>query len=401
MNPPLSAQIRTDNRLSVVVVGGGVAGAAVVRGLSSRLDKTKYRLVLITSRPCHTYLPGALRLLASPDVPLSSVFMSYDKIFGKFPGEIIVGTATSIEENKDPLLSRGGFVVVEGGQTVMYDALVIATGSSWVGHLAFPNKETEFKEHVSSWRKKIQDAQHIVIVGGGAVGIEVSGEIKDSYPSKDITIVHANRLLLGDMYPETFRTDVEDRLRRRGVSIIFNDTIEGNAAPKGTIRTSQGVSLPCDLLIHARGGRPNASLLKFLRPSVLTDRGYVKVTPKLQVESHQNIFALGDIIDWPEAKQLTKISMGHAPVVINNVMNYLEGRLPKKAYRKTPEILAISIGRGGGASYLGYLWGLTFGSHFTRYVKSVDLMVGFARRSIGLPAHCEKEEDQTLQRHIE
>lgn len=97
--------------------------------------------------------------------------MSYDKIFGKFPGEIKIGTVTSIEENKDPLVSRGGFVVLEGGQTVTYDALVIATGSTWVGHLAFPNEETALKEHVSSWREKIRDAQHIVIAGGGAVGI--------------------------------------------------------------------------------------------------------------------------------------------------------------------------------------------------------------------------------------
>lgn len=165
------------------------------------------------------------------------------------------------------------------------------------------------------------------------------------------------------MYPDPFRVDVESRLRRRGVNILFSDTIEGTPDPQGSVQTSSGMSLPCDLLvrslldwpfpnrslfllqIYARGGRPNTSLLKFLRPSVVTDRGYVKVNPKLQVEGHQNIFALGDIIDWPEAKQLTKISMGHAPVVINNVMNYLEGRLPKKAYKNCPEILAISIGR--------------------------------------------------------
>ncbi|KAF8198630.1 hypothetical protein BJ912DRAFT_952153 [Pholiota molesta] len=392
----LSGQIRADARLSVVIIGGGIAGAAVVRGLASKLDKTKHRLVLITSRPCHIYLPGTLRLLASPDAPLSSVFMSYNKIFGNFPGEIKIGTVSSIEENKDPLVSRGGFVVLEGGQTVTYDALVIATGSTWVGHLAFPNEETALREHVSSWREKIRDAQRIVIAGGGAVGIEVSGEIKDSYPSKDITIVQANRLLLGDMYPNIFRVDVESRVRRRGVNILFSDTIEGTPNPQGSVQTSSGMSLPCDLLIYARGGRPNTSLLKFLRPSVLTDRGYVKVTPTLQVEGHHNIFALGDVIDWPEAKQLTKISMGHAPVVISNVMSYLDGRLPKRAYKNCPEILAISIGRGGGASYLGYLWGLTFGGHFTRYVKSVDLMVGLARKSIGLPAQCEKEESTPL-----
>lgn len=97
--------------------------------------------------------------------------MSYDKVFGSFPGELKIGTVTSIEENKDPLVSKGGFVVVDGSEKVMYDVLVVATGSCWLGHLAFPNDELAFREHISSWREKINTSQNIVIAGGGAVGI--------------------------------------------------------------------------------------------------------------------------------------------------------------------------------------------------------------------------------------
>lgn len=97
--------------------------------------------------------------------------MPYDKIFGKFPGEVRVGTVTSVEENKDPLVSKGGIVVLDGGETIMYDVLVIATGSAWSDHLAFPNKEEAFKQHISGWRDKIGNAQNIIIAGGGAVGI--------------------------------------------------------------------------------------------------------------------------------------------------------------------------------------------------------------------------------------
>ncbi|KJA14846.1 hypothetical protein HYPSUDRAFT_48795 [Hypholoma sublateritium FD-334 SS-4] len=382
-----------DNRLSVVVVGGGIAGVEVVRGLSSKLLKSKHRLILVTARPRFTYLPSALRVLSSADAPLSSVFMSYDKVFGSFPGELKIGTVTSIEENKDPLISKGGFVVVDGSEKIMYDVLIVATGSCWLGHLAFPNDELAFREHISSWREKIKTSQNIVIAGGGAVGIEIAGEIKDTFPSKSTTIVQANNLLLAETYPEKFRMDIERRLRRKGVNIVFNDTLDGTLEPKGILTTGSGTSLPCDLVIYARGGRPNTSLLKFLRPAVLTDRGYVKVMPTLQMQNHHNIFALGDIIDWPETKQLTKISFGHAPVVIANVMNYLEGRLPKREYKKSTEIMFISIGRTDGASYLGCLCGLTFGGFLTRYIKSNDLLVGYNRRNIGLPYKCEPDPD--------
>lgn len=36
--------------------------------------------------------------------------------------------------------------------------------------------------HLSQWRSKFEAAQDIVIAGGGAVGIETAGEIKDIYP---------------------------------------------------------------------------------------------------------------------------------------------------------------------------------------------------------------------------
>lgn len=97
--------------------------------------------------------------------------MPYDKIFGKFPGELKIGTVTSIEENKDPAFKRGGFVVMEGDEKILYDVVVVATGSNWDGHLAFPNDEEGFKTHVKSWQKDIRDADHIVVAGGGAVGI--------------------------------------------------------------------------------------------------------------------------------------------------------------------------------------------------------------------------------------
>lgn len=37
-------------------------------------------------------------------------------------------------------------------------------------------------EHLTQWRNKFEDAQDIVLAGGGSVGIETAGEIKDIWP---------------------------------------------------------------------------------------------------------------------------------------------------------------------------------------------------------------------------
>ena len=96
--------------------------------------------------------------------------------------------------------------------------------------------------------------------------------------------------------------------------------------------------------VTARGAGPNTSLLQSLEPSPLTDRGYVKVLPSLQLQSHPSIFALGDITDLQETKQFQKTA-GHASVVVPNVLSYLEGEELKQQCKPGKEIIMISNGR--------------------------------------------------------
>lgn len=56
-----------------------------------------------------------------------------------------------------------------------------------------------------------------------------------------------------DVYPLKFRVDLERRLRRRGVEIILDDTIEGQPRlePDVPLKTRKGTSLKCDLLVSS------------------------------------------------------------------------------------------------------------------------------------------------------
>ena len=66
--------------------------------------------------------------------------------------------------------------------TFVTPALVLATGSKWSGPMDFPDSGADLRQFVAQWREKFRAAPDIVIVGGGAVGIELSGEIRDEYP---------------------------------------------------------------------------------------------------------------------------------------------------------------------------------------------------------------------------
>jgi len=70
----------------------------------------------------------------------------------------------------------------------------------------------------------------------------------------------------------------------------------------------------------------------------------VKVEPTLQLPGQRDIFAIGDIIDWDEQKQLAK-AHAHAEVVIPNVIALLNDQSSKlKAYKGTVEYLALING---------------------------------------------------------
>src|SRR5690606_8869702 len=83
-------------------------------------------------------------------------------------GEVKFGKVVEIiEDGKD----EGGSVVLEGGQSIRYSVLVLATGNLWNGPMDIPDDKKGIQGLFDSWRAKFEKAQNIGLVGGGAVGI--------------------------------------------------------------------------------------------------------------------------------------------------------------------------------------------------------------------------------------
>lgn len=81
-----------------------------------------------------------------------------------------------------------------------------------------------------------------------------------------------------------------------------------------------------------------------LGSDVLSSTGHVKVKPTLELQSHPGVFALGDIIDWPEQHQAAKAA-GQIDVVLPNVISFLNGTPQKKVYKGAFEMIGVTIGR--------------------------------------------------------
>lgn len=269
---------------NIVIVGGGGAGVGLARALSAKLDASRYNLILISARSKLVHLLAALRMLVTDEGKLEEkAVIPLDNVFVNGNGTLKVGKVVAVEKASGA--GTGGDVVLESGERVPFRYVVLATGSLWEGPLALPDENDALLNWVQEWRTKFKNANDIVIVGAGAVGLgstisfqsqmhlltfvdRTCRRAKGRLPSKrsvfsnfrgesnvkfqtgkKITIVQADSLPLNSTYPDKFRKDVLRRWKERDIKFILGDRIDGQPEPSTELRTANGKTLKADLIV--------------------------------------------------------------------------------------------------------------------------------------------------------
>ncbi|KAH7330725.1 hypothetical protein B0J17DRAFT_679374 [Rhizoctonia solani] len=342
---------------NIVVIGAGGGGVPLIRTLQKRLNGQTHLLVVIEQRDYYAHWPSLIRASVTDEGSFAEQgLVPYDRAF-----DPLVNVVRSEVKEITPTA-----VITEGG-SIPYEHLIIATGSIWNGALSLP-------------------LLVILIVGGGAVGVEYAGELRYFMPDKKITIIHGAPMIINATYPPKFRKSVYNALVKLGVDIILGDKVSPEAIPQeGIVTTESGKRVQADLVINATGGRPNTSCLHSLDPSALTTRGTVQVTPELRVKltsGAQNVWAIGDIIEWTEQKMYLKAATGHAPLVAKNVLAAINGSKPAQ-YKGKPELIMVTLGLKGGRGFAPFMGSMIMGDWLVTKGKSTDLFVPTLRKTLG------------------
>ncbi|KAH8829387.1 hypothetical protein DL96DRAFT_1814616 [Flagelloscypha sp. PMI_526] len=285
---------KSDNRKTVLIIGAG-SGAVVARTLSQKVDDID--IVLVEPLPYKALLPATIRLTVTSEGNLESLdkaFIPLDKVFppGR-PGRFVQGQVVSLTKS-----GSGGEAQLASGR------------ENFLGlprPIAFPwfKGEEAVQAHIKTQRENIAAAKDIVVVGAGAIGVELSGELKHFWPEKNVTVVQGDKGVMNDRYPAKLKRAVEAKFKASGVKLILNDYVDDVEGPVEKVVTRNGKEIKADLVLSARGPKPNTALLHGSPfSSALTKSGTVKVKPTLQVEGFDNVFAIGDIIEWKEQKWL-------------------------------------------------------------------------------------------------
>lgn len=362
----------------VVVIGGGYGGITVAKGLDALADVT-----LIEQKDQFVHHAAALRA-AVDEVWENAIFMPYSNLLRR--GRFVQGTVQKID---------GNTVYVFGQEPIEADYIVLATGSTY----PFPAKYNTSRAAVSKARlqqlhENLANATSALIVGGGTVGIELTGELATAFPDLHITIVEKGDELLGNpSYTQELRDEISSQLDELGVRVVTGSELAylppHNVGELGhfTVATKSGEAIEADIWFQCFGALPNTGYLVGTDySSVLNPDGSIHVEPTMQVRGFNNLYAVGDITDVRESKR-ADAARQQARVVISNIASQIEGKAPEITYQPTKEWVILPLGPRLGASQLIDSNGEArlLGPEETAEIKGTDLMVSVIRSQLNLP----------------
>ncbi len=241
----MSFNIPQSSRKRVVIVGGGFGGLK----LANKLRDSEFEVVLVDRNNYHQF-PPLIYQIASAGIEPSSISFPFRKIFQRrrnfyyrmaevrsvFPEHKILQTSIGKISYDYLVFAAGTTTNFFGNANVEEGAIPMKNVSEAMGLRNALLANFERALTCADFRER-QELLNIVIVGGGATGVEVAGALSEmknfvlpkDYPDMpsslmNIYLIEAGDRLLPAMHPETSAT-VEKYLRKMGVIVMLHKMV--------------------------------------------------------------------------------------------------------------------------------------------------------------------------------
>lgn len=364
--------------IRVFIAGGSYAGLSSVvnlldlseglqpRGSSSPythnkdLNKVDIEITLADERDGYYHLIGSPLALADSNWA-KKFWVKFSEMPGiDFPNVKVVQGAIS---NVDPTAKTATVTdnLTKETTTHKYDYFVAATGLRRVWPVV-PQSLTrkQYLLEAENQIRTVDTAKHgVVVVGGGAVGIEMAAELKMVKPHVKVTLVHSrDKLLSSEGLPDEVKDIALDLLKESGVEVLMNHRLatttkveSTDGAPKYEIEFTNGSKITASEVVMAISR--SVPTTSYLPASAVDEEGYVKINSDLSfVEGTPNRdfhFAAGDLAKWSGIKRAgAAMHQGHH-VAMNIHQSIIEHRTGTPAdYQKinqVPAMIGLAVGK--------------------------------------------------------
>jgi NADH dehydrogenase len=365
-------------RTDIVIVGGGFGGLFTALDLAGTGDVT-----LISDEDHFLFTP-----------------MLYEYFSGEVEEwhiapnqkELLDENVNFIRDEVADMDLDARLITLKKGKSLSYDALVVAVGgvTNYAGVPGAAEFSIPFRKiaHADALRLRMVDAlDHVppdlppqdtrraltfAVVGAGASGVELSTKmadlLRDAFKRRAlhgearVLVVEMGDKILPGMGTE-IREQVQEALLELHVEVHTLTRVVGVAEKSITIEHNGAqTQIETAAVVWAGGVRMNP-LIEALQVQK-TNRGLIVVNPTLQIASHDNVFALGDIAFFKDATPTlagtAQLALQEAGLVARNIKALLSGKpLETKHFEELGEAVSLGTERAavlvGGKAFAGPL----------------------------------------------
>ncbi|OHA33724.1 MAG: hypothetical protein A2928_01985 [Candidatus Taylorbacteria bacterium RIFCSPLOWO2_01_FULL_45_15b] len=365
----------------ILIVGGGFAGISAARRLA-KLVPADVKITLISEKTHFEYHAALYRVVA-----------------GRSPLEVCVPLSYVIPEERVEIVSDRVVEILPevkeirgaSGSRYRADYIVLTLGSktgyfdiSGIKEFSFGFKSIDdalrLRRHIhelfEECKERADDVSrdfrrmHFVLVGGGASGVELAGELAD-YTRRlakkhgiddsliEIDIVEAGPRLLSNFEKDVSHR-VELRLRALGINVFLNrpllkEDVEGIML--------KGMSVEADTIIWTAGVKAH-DLYGATKGFSTDKKGRVIVDKYLQPMGHSNIFVAGDAAATLYSG-MAQTAIRDGVLISRNILRDIKMR-PMVGYKAIPPAYSIPVGPNFAATIFSFF---SFYGRFGWYLR--------------------------------
>ena len=306
----MSINIQRNQKKRVVIVGGGLGGLR----LAEDLYGSGMQVVLIDKNNFHQF-PPLIYQIASAGIDPSSISFPFRQIFRKRKDFYFrMAEARMVDTEKKILQTSIG--------KIDYDYLVLAAGATTnffgnknIEEWAIPMKTVPEamglrnallsnleRALTCATEEERQELLNVVIVGGGATGVEIAGALAEmrryvipyDYPDMDSSLMHIYLIEAGDRLLAGLSQESSQKayefLKSMGVDIQFGKMVTDYRDHKVVMK--DGTEIPTRTFLWVSGIRANA--MPGIDESHL-GRGFrFKVDEFNRIQGVEDVFVIGD-----------------------------------------------------------------------------------------------------------
>ena len=364
----MSFNVPRTEKKRVVIVGGGFGGLQ----LANRLRNSHFQVVLVDKNNYHQF-PPLIYQIASSGIEPSSISFPFRKIFQKrkdfyyrmaevrsiFPEQKIIQTSIGKVDYDYLVLAAGTTTNFFGNKHVEEEAMPMKNVSEAMG---LRNALLDNFERALTCASDVerQELLNIVIVGGGATGVEIAGALSEmknyvlpkDYPDLPTSLMHiylieAGQRLLPALSEES-SAKVEQYLRTMGVNVLLGKMVTDYQ--NHTVMLKDGSSIATRTFIWVSGVM--AQPVGNLDEKHLGRGRRIVVNAFNQVEGLDGVFSIGDQCIMPEGDanwpgghpQLAQVAIQQGNLLAKNLKRLAEGKEMKPFHYRNLGTMA-TVGR--------------------------------------------------------